>query len=212
MGKIKQGILGGFTGKVGGVVGSSWKGIATIKARPISVANPKTAAQVGQRSKMSNTVAFAKVILADIIKPLWDRFSGQKSGYNAFVQRNISLFENAMPSPAADLVISEGKMAATSLTTCALNGSMDALRLAWTDDSGEGFKLATDMLYVVFVNKTKGYVVPLASGAIRSDALVDIPLDLEINAPDTMYVYTAFRRADGTVVSQSNYSVCAVGY
>ena len=31
MGTIKQGILGGFSGKVGTVVGSSWKGISYMR-------------------------------------------------------------------------------------------------------------------------------------------------------------------------------------
>ena len=31
MGKIKQGILGGFRGKVGTVIGASWNGIAYMK-------------------------------------------------------------------------------------------------------------------------------------------------------------------------------------
>ena len=34
MGKIKQGILGGFNGKVGTVVGASWKGIAYMRGMP----------------------------------------------------------------------------------------------------------------------------------------------------------------------------------
>ena len=36
MGKIRQGILGGFRGKVGTVVGSYWNGIFYIKALPVS--------------------------------------------------------------------------------------------------------------------------------------------------------------------------------
>ena len=50
MGKIKQGILGGFTGKVGTVIGSSWNGIAYMKGLPQSQKDPKTAAQMRQRA------------------------------------------------------------------------------------------------------------------------------------------------------------------
>jgi hypothetical protein len=49
MGKIKQGILGGFRGTVGTVVGSSWNGITYMKGKPQSVKNPKTDAQLQQR-------------------------------------------------------------------------------------------------------------------------------------------------------------------
>ena len=50
MGKIKQGILGGFKGKVGTVIGASWNGIAYMKGLPQSQKDPKTAAQMRQRA------------------------------------------------------------------------------------------------------------------------------------------------------------------
>ena len=49
MGKIKQGILGGFKGKVGTVIGASWNGIAYMRGLPQSIKNPKTPAQQAQR-------------------------------------------------------------------------------------------------------------------------------------------------------------------
>ena len=73
MGKIKSGIFSGVSGKVGGLIGSSWKGIAYLKQMPQSVANPQTAKQVAQRTKMANVVAFSLAILSTIIKPLWER-------------------------------------------------------------------------------------------------------------------------------------------
>ena len=50
MEKIKQGILGGFKGKVGTVIGASWNGIAYMRGLPQSIKNPKTAAQQAQRA------------------------------------------------------------------------------------------------------------------------------------------------------------------
>ncbi len=50
MGKIKQGILGGFKGKVGTVIGASWNGIAYMRGLAQSVKNPKSAAQLQQRA------------------------------------------------------------------------------------------------------------------------------------------------------------------
>ena len=50
MGKIKQGILGGFKGKVGTVIGASWNGSAYMKGLPQSQKDPKTAAQLAQRN------------------------------------------------------------------------------------------------------------------------------------------------------------------
>jgi hypothetical protein len=41
MGKINQGILGGFSGKVGSVVGGSWKGISYMRGKAVSTKNPQ---------------------------------------------------------------------------------------------------------------------------------------------------------------------------
>lgn len=57
MGTIKQGILGGFSGKVGTVIGSSWKGISYMKGRAQSTRNPKTAAQTMQRTYFKQLAA-----------------------------------------------------------------------------------------------------------------------------------------------------------
>jgi hypothetical protein len=50
MGTIKKGVLGGFSGKVGSVVGASWKGIDYIRSLPASVKNPRTEGQVDRKS------------------------------------------------------------------------------------------------------------------------------------------------------------------
>lgn len=42
MGIINQGILGGFSGKVGPIVGFRWKSNYYIRARAAKVSNPRT--------------------------------------------------------------------------------------------------------------------------------------------------------------------------
>ena len=58
MGTFKQGIYGGYSGKVGNVVGGSWKGIDYMRILPTSVANPQTDAQLTQRQKFSVTMHY----------------------------------------------------------------------------------------------------------------------------------------------------------
>jgi len=209
MGVIKQGILGGFSGKVAGVVGSSWKGIAVIKALPLSVANPKTAAQIAQRGRFSNVVSFGVLILATVLKPLWDRFAQQMSGFNDFIKTNIDLFDAEYPDPVADLVISKGKMAATAITNSSFNDTANKFAVTWDNDSGEGLKLATDVLTVVCVDVTNGTVKGFATAETRdaeTSGLLDMGL---LGIGDTVHTYLAFKRADGTVVSNTSYLICS---
>lgn len=53
MGKIKKGILGGFSGRVGNIIGGSWKGIDYMRSEATSIANPRTTKQVEVRDNFS---------------------------------------------------------------------------------------------------------------------------------------------------------------
>lgn len=53
MGTYKQGILGPFSGKVGQVVGSFWRGVSYMRSLAPNVHNPKTEAQMEVRSKFA---------------------------------------------------------------------------------------------------------------------------------------------------------------
>jgi hypothetical protein len=213
MAKLNQGILGGITGKIGNVIGSSWKGIPVIKSKPLSVANPKTAGQVAQRSKFSNCVAFASAILSTIIKPLWDRFASQESGYNAFCSVNVALFANEMPSTPSSLVISRGKMAVTAVANAEMQESSGEITVSWVNDAGEGLKLAEDIPYFLIVNETKEKLFAyngIAEGKKRSSTSVTVDTGIIAGVADDIHCYLAFKRVDGTVVSGTAYSVVAV--
>lgn len=202
MGKIPQGILGGVSGKVGGVVGSSWKGINVIKTKPLSVSNPKTAGQVAQRTAFSEVVSIATDNLATICKPLWDRFASKQSGYNAFVQKNIGKLTDGLPDFVKGFVIADGKMEATVLSLYDFTAATRTLELNWDDDSGSGYKLATDELYIMFVDKTNGEVISLASGRVRSDLDYTVILPEKFVGVAAADIMCAWKRADGTVVSK----------
>lgn len=199
---IKQGILGGIQNKIGNVVGSSWKGIAVLKSLPVSVANPRTAPQVAQRDKFSQCVAFASSILAEVIKPLWDRFAQRQSGYNAWVQRNIDFFNSTQLITPNSLVISSGKMTATPIATAVGNEGTGNLTVTWLNDSGQGFKQASDTLYLVQYNSTTNKAIGNDTGIVRSAGTAIVPVLGE--QADSVWVYIAFRRADGTIVSDTS--------
>lgn len=202
MGKIPQGILGGVSGKVGGVVGSSWKGINVIKTKPLSVSNPKTAGQVAQRTDFSQVVGIATDNLATICKPLWDRFASKQSGYNAFVQKNIGKLTLGLPDYTKGFVISDGKMEPTDLTQSDFTALTRTLELAWDDDTGSGYKLGNDELYLMFVDKTNKQVISIATGTPRSDVGYASVLPASFAGVATADIMCAFKRADGTVVSK----------
>src|SRR5574344_810168 len=110
MGVIKQGILGGFQNKVGAVIGSNWKGIATMRSRPISVANPRTGKQVAVRSDFSTLVKMASALNATLIRPYWSRFAQKKTGANAFISANYGKLAGTVAGLEERLILSQGKL------------------------------------------------------------------------------------------------------
>lgn len=86
---IKRGILGGFSNKIGNVVGTSWKGISVMRSLPQSVHNPKTEAQEEQRTNFAVASKLGSQLLDSVIKPFWDKRAIRMSGYNLWVQTNL---------------------------------------------------------------------------------------------------------------------------
>lgn len=210
MGIIKRGILGGFSNSVGNVVGSSWKGIATMKAKPLSVANPRTAGQVVQRDKMSNVVAFAKLILVSMIKPLNDRFAGQMSGFNLFVQRNLALFTDIFPNPAGDLILCEGSVTPAAGFMASGSSGTHEITYGYDNNAGSGDALAGDISFVIAYNENKNEVVT-QSTRTRAQEGGAIPCPDTWGAGDLLKVYHAYRRADGSKVSNTSFSASVMG-
>lgn len=205
MGKIPQGILGGVSGKVGGIVGTSWKGINVIKTKPLTVANPRTAGQIAQRSKFGYATKFASNILATGIKPLWDRFSSRMSGYNAFIKNNVAIFDDVTPSDPSALIFSKGKMGATEISSIVPDQTMSQVVISWQGDAGQGYKLETDQAYILKFKPGNELAESLAHVATRVDQSVTINIGHEIQVGEEFHFYLAFKRADGTVVSDSSY-------
>ena len=78
MGIINQGILGGFSGKVGPIVGFRWKSNYYIRARAAKVSNPRTPKQQEQRGKFATAFSFLKAI-KPFIRIGYKEFTQEKS-------------------------------------------------------------------------------------------------------------------------------------
>jgi len=206
MGIIKRGILGGFSNKVANVVGSSWKGIAYMRAMPLSVANPRTAGQVNQRTRFGTISAFASAIVGSWVQPLWNRFAVQASGFNDFVRVNIDYVANNGTIDYTNLKMSKGKLlniVNQDYPVTPVAGDF-TIQTTWDDNTGDSNALANDEIYVIGYNFNKD----LWSGVgvnQRSVGAVNITFNEEVSAGNQIWVYFSARRQDGTIVSDSKY-------
>jgi len=203
MGIIKQGILGGFSNKVGAVVGSSWKGIAVMKSKPISVANPRTAGQVAQRTKLKTLTQFLSPILADMIKPLNDRFAVKQSGFNLVTKRNLQWVSDLGVINYQNITLSEGKLSTPGLSNPLAEAGDTFVSVSWNTDLNNQYDLDNDDVYIAVLNQTENVWLGASSGYVRSDGSGDVNFSADLVAGDLIRIYVAFRRADGTYVSTS---------
>lgn len=207
---IKQGILGGFSNKVGSVVGAGWKGIATMRSLPQSVANPRTTAQVANRSTFAQLAVIGSGILPTIIQPLWNRWAKKMSGYNEWLSVNKKLLDRAsnVAEFVPQAVFANGDLSANA--TAGTISSTGEVTLTFNTELVNAHDSATDEAYVVIAILPKGSVqlnegktFGFATGVARSAGTLSVTVD-QIEAADKVYAYLMFRSKDGVYRSTTS--------
>ena len=210
MGIIKRGILGGVSNKIGNVVGSSWKGIATLRSLPLSVANPNTLAQRNNRSTFSLMSKLGSEVLATICQPLWNRDAKQMSGFNAYVMNNKLAFDADPLEWLINPVMSKGNLSAT-LQNAALADGGTNLTFVYSTSLVNPQDSNDDIVYaqVIHQNNTdpdkpvfhaKGFV----TDAKRSDGHVKVVNPFDTNEGDKLVMSLSFKSVDGREVATSS--------
>jgi len=205
MGKIKQGILGGFSGKVGSVIGSSWKGISYMRGKAVSIKNPRTLQQMKQRNKFALALSVLQPITA-FIRVGFKRYAHKKSEFNAAMSYTIrNAIVGSYPDYMLDfskLLVSRGSLTgANDATAAAVPGK---IKLTWEDNSGIGEAKPTDKALVVAINPEKGEAAYITDGAPRSAKSEEL-LVSPYWAGDEVEVYLGFISEDGKDVATSAY-------
>jgi hypothetical protein len=209
MGNIKQGILGGFSGKVGSVVGTSWKGVAVMKAKPLSVANPKTPAQVQNRNRQTYLLMFAQAISTEIIRLLWNRGALKMSGFNRFMSINKNVFDGNGNYNLNEVVFSEGKL--TPVATNIANVHTGATTITVNFDTElAGNQSSTDVAFMIVVRRSDGRVIANGYGTQRLSGQVTGDVIDAFTVGDALEAFVGFRSQDGTLISNATNSTTVV--
>ena len=137
MGKIKQGILGGFKGKVGTVIGASWNGIAYMRGLPQSIKNPKTAAQQAQRAFFREVQDLVGQLSYEQLVFLFPESVQGMSRRNLLVKQLSTDPLVAEGSKHADLadITSLGNAPTADLPDVSIVASRSAVTISWDADT-----------------------------------------------------------------------------
>lgn len=200
MGVILQGILGSVSGKVGPVVGAVWHGIPYLKGYVIP-SNPQSAAQIAQRDKMSNAVLVAQEFIADLIPALWNPVAVKMSGYNYFVQQNISTI-SATQQMDEDCVSSKGTLEGTAILTATYTTGSGVVSITY-DGTATGNGLDTDKVYMTCWDAGAQVGYAGDSTDTRVDAAATLTIATGLN-PASVRVWISFNRGSGSEFKVSN--------
>ena len=151
MAEIKKGILGGFSGKVGTVVGANWRGKDIIRSLPKSNNKAPTDLQLLQRYKFKKAVKFLQPI-----RILLNEYFGNKTGvhsrYNLAVSYTISNALDVVDDLAVivmeRILVSKGDLVGFLRPTL-VPSAVVSFELQWEDNSGQGNAKDTDIVNVV---------------------------------------------------------------
>ena len=137
MGKIKQGILGGFKGKVGTVIGASWNGISYMRGLAQSHKNPKTAAQLKQRNFFKEVQDLVCQLSDEQLAFLYPNSVKGMSRRNLLTKQLSDYPIETEEGKHADLadIISLGNAPTADLPDVTITASRSAVTISWNADT-----------------------------------------------------------------------------
>lgn len=206
MGIINKGILGPVSGKVGTVIGGSWKGIPFLRSQPTSSHTSFTQPQLEQQAKFSTTIKFLQP-MTSLLSVSFRDYAVKMTGFNNAMGYTLkNAITGTYPTYEVDYsmaLVSRGELpnANSPAASSTLPGKVS---FVWGDNSGMGKATATDKsILVVYCPAMKQCIYTLAGPARSAEAgEMDVPLfqgqDVE--------TYIGFITTDGKDISNSYYT------
>lgn len=213
MAQIKTGILGNVSGKVGNVVGGTWKGINYLRTMAASVNNPNTELQVSQRLKFCTVVKFLQPI-TEFIRVGYKAQAVKMTAFNAAFSY---IFHNALtgkfPDFAIDypgVMVSRGNMVGALNPVCSSNEAAKVI-LSWEPGSGSGQGSETDTAIYVIFNASKQEAVYSLNAGTRADGSAEVTLPASYSG-DTVHCYIAFMTLSSVLAGQARNAISNSSY
>lgn len=203
MGTIRNGANGGFSGKAGSIIGSSWRDINYIKGLPKRSKKPKTEKQLGQQSRFRMAIRFLLPVKDYINVGFNDLKQGRRTGFNVAITK---LLERAMTGLVIDYSLVEFARGPISVPAAVVvSPETGKLVISWAIDVLKASGNSDDELIVlVYEAGSNDYVVGPPS-ALRSAGTVDVVMPSDWSGL-SVHVYVYFISKNKDRVSNSIYA------
>ena len=206
MAKLPQGINGAFSGKVGAVVGYTWKGIPVMRGRPSPRTKPFTPKELNQQAKFRIMNKFLRPA-NDLLNATFAHLAVRMSAFNKAFSYNIkNAITGVSPNLAIDYrmaLISRGDLP-NAESPAVSTPSPGLLQFTWTDNSGKGNAKATDKAFVAVYSEEMSNWEYRLDIATRSQGKCEMFMK---NFPGrSVQTFIGFLSADGKDASDSLYT------
>ncbi len=183
MAEIKKGILGGFSGKVGTVVGVNWRGKDIIRSLPKKSKKRPTDLQLMQQIKFKKVIGFLQPI-RPVLNLYFGNRVGLKSRYNiatSYTLSNALEMVNDLPVIVLERVlVSKGDLVGFLQPTIDTAGG-DTFQMNWEDNSGQGNAQPSDLVNVICYCEELNSFEVFQSIETRNSMIIDIALPTYYN-------------------------------
>lgn len=197
MATYNNGILGGFSGKIGPVVGVNYKGTSVMRTAPKKSEKPATPLQLLQQAKMSSVMQLLrpiKELLALYFGTSVDTRSKNNLAVSYFLKEVVKYKAENLVILYEKMMFAQGILLFLSDFKCE-KSTDNNLVFTWSDNSIQGGTKSTDELIVVVYNSEKEEYVYYSPAGTRADELATVALpDNYIN--DEVYVYAFMAAVD----------------
>ncbi len=206
MGTIQKGILGGFSGTVGTVVGASWRGIEYMRSRSNRRTFSSSQKQKEQQLKFGLMIRFQQPINA-LLNETFTSYAIRMTGANSALGYNLkNAITGIYPEYAVDyglFLISRGDLLNAQNPTATAGGN-GLVNYAWMNNSGSGKAKDTDKaIFVVWCPELQQFLYT-SSGADRSEETASF--DVSAFAGKTVQTWIGFLSDSGKDVATSIYT------
>lgn len=205
MGAYSKGANGTFSGKVGSVIGSSWRSIDYLRSLPKKSSKEATTEQVAQRAKFAMAPVYLRPIKDILNIGFGDKNLNKTTGYNAAVKIFLTqAIQGDYPDFSIDfskIVMSKGSLSVFHALAANLTGN--DLVLTWQSILNRYNAFADDNLIVIVLNETKMMYL-IYEEITRADLTYTINIGTNFSG-DVLHAWAFSIKREGDVVGNSQY-------
>jgi hypothetical protein len=206
MGTYNKGILGAFSGKVGPVVGASWRGKDVMRSLPRKTSRVATATQLLQREKFTMVTEFLTP-LNSVVGRYFGNNTGDKTRRNqamSYLMREaINYVDPDLVWDFSKVLISRGDLLGMTGTSAAA-GAGQSVDITWTNNSGQGDAETTDKLVVVLYEETTKTIVHALNAGMRNQGTGNVIVPAFLTGL-TVQVWATFASSNDKLYATSQY-------